>query len=80
MEQHRYFQFPYEGLQWEPLLYRQFRTAHNLSPASVDTFEAAVKRERPSAGYGWEQCEFSPMSCLLRRRRRVIDSQQSRMA
>lgn len=40
----------FQGLQWEPLLYRQFRTVHNLSPASVDTFEAAVKRERPSAG------------------------------
>ncbi|CAD5212009.1 unnamed protein product [Bursaphelenchus okinawaensis] len=29
-----------------------------------------IKREKPMLmGYGWEQCEFSPMSCLLRRRR-----------
>ncbi|KAI6218323.1 hypothetical protein M3Y95_01177800 [Aphelenchoides besseyi] len=28
------------------------------------------KRERPHMmGYGWQECEFSPMSCLLRRRR-----------
>lgn len=30
------------------------------------------KREKPLTGYGWEQCEFSPMSCLLRRRRAIV--------
>ncbi|KAI6175221.1 hypothetical protein M3Y99_01980700 [Aphelenchoides fujianensis] len=37
---------------------------HQDSPMSVQS-----KRERPLVGYGWESCEFSPMSCLLRRRR-----------
>ncbi|CAJ0914473.1 unnamed protein product, partial [Mesorhabditis belari] len=27
------------------------------------------KRDVGKVGYGWSDCEFSPMSCLLRRRR-----------
>uniref|UniRef100_A0A0N5B7F7 Uncharacterized protein n=1 Tax=Strongyloides papillosus TaxID=174720 RepID=A0A0N5B7F7_STREA len=28
------------------------------------------KRERPlqMSGYGWDECEFSPLSCLLKKR------------
>ncbi|CAJ0564615.1 unnamed protein product, partial [Mesorhabditis spiculigera] len=32
----------------------------------VDLLE---KRDIGKMGYGWNDCEFSPMSCLLRRRR-----------
>uniref|UniRef100_A0A1I8ADA8 Secreted protein n=1 Tax=Steinernema glaseri TaxID=37863 RepID=A0A1I8ADA8_9BILA len=35
----------------------------------AEIFKVGAKREK-IMGYGWEQCEFSPMSCLLRRRRR----------
>uniref|UniRef100_A0A0N5A3C8 Uncharacterized protein n=1 Tax=Parastrongyloides trichosuri TaxID=131310 RepID=A0A0N5A3C8_PARTI len=29
-----------------------------------------IKRERPLPvnGYGWDECEFSPLSCLLKKR------------
>lgn len=37
---------------------------------SIQLEDPMSKRERPlRIGYGWEQCEFSPMSCLIRRRR-----------
>ncbi|EFO88904.1 hypothetical protein GCK72_006815 [Caenorhabditis remanei] len=28
--------------------------------------------EKRGDGYGWNDCEFSPLSCLLKRRRRSI--------
>ncbi|KAE9548087.1 hypothetical protein FO519_008703 [Halicephalobus sp. NKZ332] len=37
-----------------------------------DVMMLAEKREKPLNGYGWDQCEFSPMSCLLRRRRSIV--------
>uniref|UniRef100_A0A0K0EKI3 Hypotheticial protein n=1 Tax=Strongyloides stercoralis TaxID=6248 RepID=A0A0K0EKI3_STRER len=29
-----------------------------------------IKRERPlqMSGFGWDECEFSPLSCLLKKR------------
>uniref|UniRef100_A0A914R4L3 Uncharacterized protein n=1 Tax=Parascaris equorum TaxID=6256 RepID=A0A914R4L3_PAREQ len=33
-------------------------------------FDGIVTGYKKRGRYGWEQCEFSPMSCLLRRRRR----------
>uniref|UniRef100_A0A7E4ZXX3 Uncharacterized protein n=1 Tax=Panagrellus redivivus TaxID=6233 RepID=A0A7E4ZXX3_PANRE len=45
------------------ILRRQLR-----SPYDVMTY--ADKRE-PAQGY-WDECQFSPMSCLLRRRRRAV--------
>jgi ABC-type antimicrobial peptide transport system permease subunit len=51
-----------------------FETAYAIFPRHVrspyDVMVLAEKREKPLSGYGWDQCEFSPMSCLLRRRRR----------
>uniref|UniRef100_A0AC35U3S6 Uncharacterized protein n=1 Tax=Rhabditophanes sp. KR3021 TaxID=114890 RepID=A0AC35U3S6_9BILA len=39
-------------------------------------FKSNHKRERAglsgisgTSGYGWDECEFSPLSCLLRKRR-----------
>ncbi|CAI5440721.1 unnamed protein product [Caenorhabditis angaria] len=37
-------------------------------------FEPAIQYElfnKRADGYGWNDCEFSPMSCLLRRRRSI---------
>uniref|UniRef100_A0AC34G375 Uncharacterized protein n=1 Tax=Panagrolaimus sp. ES5 TaxID=591445 RepID=A0AC34G375_9BILA len=51
-----------------------FETAYAIFPrhsrSPYDVMMLAEKREKPLSGYGWDQCEFSPMSCLLRRRRR----------
>lgn len=58
-----------------PALYRPGQPAGLARPARAPAAQApvqATKREKPMlVGYGWEQCEFSPMSCLLRRRRRA---------
>ncbi|TMS35770.1 hypothetical protein L596_003093 [Steinernema carpocapsae] len=44
---------------------------HSSDGRLTDIFKVGAKREK-IMGYGWEQCEFSPMSCLLRRRRRAV--------
>ncbi|KHN75407.1 hypothetical protein Tcan_14416 [Toxocara canis] len=64
-----------QGLRWEMYPYHQLHKQQRLLPSAFETLEPAIKRERLS-GYGWEQCEFSPMSCLLRRRRRAINAEQ----
>jgi hypothetical protein len=36
-----------------------------------NSYDLFNKREK-LPGYDWDQCEFSPLSCLLRRRKRQI--------
>ncbi|KAK0395994.1 hypothetical protein QR680_001524 [Steinernema hermaphroditum] len=56
---------------WQsPVLVDGSYRANNGRMAEV--FKVGAKREK-IMGYGWEQCEFSPMSCLLRRRRSIPD-------
>ncbi|KAH7700827.1 hypothetical protein AAVH_32048 [Aphelenchoides avenae] len=66
---------PYYAQPYSPVGYR-FLKRDSKQP--LDAFVVAgmpAKREKPLSGYGWEQCEFSPMSCLLRRRRRAAEFQ-----
>ncbi|PIC47748.1 hypothetical protein B9Z55_006987 [Caenorhabditis nigoni] len=50
--------------------------AARMVPQSYGGVEPGIQFELLTAkrgdGYGWNDCEFSPLSCLLRRRRRSI--------
>lgn len=48
---------------------REYDTFPRQVRSPFDVMMLTEKREMPVSGYGWDQCEFSPMSCLLRRRR-----------
>uniref|UniRef100_A0A8R1I8Q4 Uncharacterized protein n=2 Tax=Caenorhabditis japonica TaxID=281687 RepID=A0A8R1I8Q4_CAEJA len=49
-------------------------TAARTMPQAYSGVEPGIRFELLTAkradGYGWNDCEFSPLSCLLKRRRR----------
>lgn len=64
---------PYFAQPYSPVGYRFLKRDSKLPVEAYVVAGTPAKREKPLSGYGWEQCEFSPMSCLLRRRRRAAE-------